>query len=1473
MKADKITYRKFFTVRTFFICSIVLFLFVMVLSQNIFAGCIVDISDVPMETKVQAAPANIMFVIDNSGSMDWEFMTHEDDGKYSGKFYLYPDSAYINYNDRIYSSSYELSASQRTEWKSQWAGYNRIFYNPNAFYSPWPTMTNADTSQPWSNPNNHNAGDSKFNMNGEFYSVGVGGSTEVIVDDKDPGFFLKTPEAWATESNNGYPYYASDYYYTTSKNNAVDDWVTWTPVLPISGKYTVAVWWTSNSNRDTSVYYTVHHQGSDSIQGPFNMQANAGQWNDIGSFNFSADRTEYVKLSPDIAGSSTYSADAVKFYIPSTTISIKNAHYFIINDLNKNGIKDPGEDIYLVNFVNGIRKYYLFNDHNSNGKVDNGELYLKDYADVPAGVKVGKYDENGNFIRFATDAEDLQNFANWFSYYRKRILTVKAAVSGAITKLKGVNIGFYTINPGVRQPVLPVGVKSSDIIIDNKDSGYVESGNWNESSASNEYNGSSRYTANDGYATWTPDLPSSGTYKVYVWYDYWNTRDTNAKYTVHYAGGDYVVRLDQRKNYSQWVDLGQFTFNSGTSGYVRVTRDSSSTGSSTSGDAVKFEATTGGVSVDDTGTLLSLLYSITPGGGTPLRTALNNVGHYFDKDDGNNGNLGPSPFADAADGGGCQQAFTIVMTDGFWNGSSPNVGNQDANTSNIYDGSPYADAYSNTLADVAMKYYKNDLAASLDNVVPTSSCDKASHQHMVTYGVSFGIKGTLNPADYDPCLLNGGKPPWPDPASGNLQKIDDLYHAAINGRGLFFSASNPQELVNSLISVTSNISSRMSSGASVSVNGEELNTQTVLYQASYSSDDWTGDVTAYPVDSTTGEIKKEAKDILWHASDQLQLIDPGDRNIVTYDPDLKKGIDFTYSSLDTNQKTMMNSDSNVVDYIRGKEITGFRTRTKRLADIVHSAPLLMGETIYVGGNDGMLHAFNAATGKERFAYIPNLVMDNYYNKSNPDQSFFKPGYQHKFFVDMTPVAKKNVDFDGDNTDDKFTLLVGGLGKGGKGYYCLDITNADSKNYNSPISDIQDMVKWEYPAATDNDMGYSYSMPVIVQSNIPTSEEPSKNKHKWVIIFGNGYGSANGHAVLYILDVNGTLIRKIDTGVAGCNGLSTPSVIDANNDLRADYAYAGDLKGNLWKFNLTDPDPDKWGVAYKNASSVPQPLFSVPGKPITSKPDVMLNCENNNINSALKCTNQYTHGYMVMFGTGKYLNEQDRLNTDPQYVFGLWDYGDDGDDSEYLGTFNKTGSPQLSNMDPTITLLEQTQVDYGYYDGSFLRTLSNNTPVWSTQCDSTSGQYPDPAPNSNVGWFFELPVPGERIIKDVFIRNNKLIYLTFTPDASPCSGGGTSMINEVNACTGGRLLSPQFDINGDNKITDADRIDIGLVDQSGNKIFVSPTGQSRPGLLYPPAFIRFPGKPVEMKIFSSSAATTETVFEVTEPRGLFYWRLY
>ncbi len=1553
-------------------------------------GYCIDISNDPMDTKVQAAPPNIMFVFDNSGSMDWEFMTQENDGTFRVKntLYLY---LFNDPGDNVYWSGYILSGSARAYWKSQWSGYNKLYYNPHSIYKPWPKMSNADTTYPWSNPVNHASGDPHIDLSAEYYSY-TSPEVSVIVDNNDAGFSLSSL-GWTLHGNDG-DSYGSNYYYSNNGNTGTS-WAKWTPTFSSAGEYEIFGWWRSGINaRVTDASYEIYHNGSTDTSCCYNQRINGGQWNSLGTYEFSADGSEYVKLTATTTGESKYCADAIKFLKSGSgvQISIKNAHYYVVNDVNNNGSYDSGEDIYLVTWEDSDsdgkldhRLYYKISG--AGDTIESGDITHVDPGDVPNSVKSAVYKEDGTLDHYMTDAEELQNFANWYSYYRRRELAAKAAVANSIIDLSWVNVGFYTINSGVRQTVLPVNVDTNAIIVDNKDSGYLEHGVWNESSVSNEYNDSSRYTKAIGnWAKWTPYIPETKKYKVYAWWDYYSNRDSNALYTIHYNGGTDNIRVNQRDSATsnQWVLLGTYSFAKGSTGYVQVTRDHNSTGKSTSADAVKFEPASGGINIDRTDTLLNLLYSIDSHNGTPLRKALLNVGRYYDQTDGYDGNLGTSPYLSASQGGECQQAFTIVMTDGYWNGGSPNVGNQDGNK-----GAPYQDPYPNTLADVAMKYYNKDLSTTLDNHVPTNSYDKKKTQHMVTYAISFGVKGSIDPLDIngdgvpddpsyadDPYFLNPAtpRPVWPDPRPSNASsaKIDDLWHAAVNGRGSFFSADNPQALVEALQKVFKNLKARLASGASVSVNGDELNTGTVVYQSTYRSGQWTGDVVAFPVNPITGEILKEAGDIKWKASDELQSMDwSADRKIITSDGK-GTGLPFLYTSLTTGQKDALDDNSDVVDYIRGEEISGFRQRKKKLGDIVHSAPLLVikdgkdnnnnglvdesGEadgTIFVGSNDGMVHAFNAKTGVERFAYIPHLVFDHLMDLTNVN-------YSHRFYVDSTPYAaairfaagdmsKDGIDNDGDGqideADENYSdsvdndgngvvdeageyktkvVLVGGLGKGGKGYYALDITDMESIDSSKSESDIKDMVMWEYPPLTntdfvyagdqthdgidnnnngvvddsgenysdgidnngdgnideqgekkfkynDNDMGYSFSKAFIVKSYISMNPS-SETNHPWVVIFGNGYNSVNGHAVLYVLNaLTGSLIRKIDTGVGGDNGLSSPAIVDINNDGRADYVYAGDLKGNMWKFDITESDPAKWGVAFgvdgsgngridgTETGDVPKPLFSSPGQPITVAPDVMFHCEGD--------------GYMVLYGTGKFLGETDRSNQDKQTIYGIWDFG--GGQSDYLGTWNET-TGTLSNLALTTkeTLLKQTVVDSRYLNNYYLRTLSDNHADWSL-CHNKKDDNDDSVIDdsgecgTHAGWYFDLPLAGERVIEDGMIRDGNLVIITFIPNDSPCSGGGMSIVHEMNACDGSRLTAPQFDINNDGKVDDNDLITI--TDVNGHTIKVPPTGKGYDGQLHPPVIVSMPDKKREMKILSSSKGTTETLFEKAEPIGMFYWR--
>ncbi len=219
------------------------------------------------------------------------------------------------------------------------------------------------------------------------------------------------------------------------------------------------------------------------------------------------------------------------------------------------------------------------------------------------------------------------------------------------------------------------------------------------------------------------------------------------------------------------------------------------------------------------------------------------------------------------------------MTDGYWNKDDPDVDNADKDEiaepdNSIYDGPPDEDDYSNTLADVAMHYYETDLSPEgttmdngnpgLNDLVPTNQHDDATFQHMATYTVSFGVQGTLTPSAYDLESTDPADwPPWPSPFEGlNTTKIDDLWHAAVNGRGTFTSAANPIELRDSLISIMQNIEARIGSSSSVSVNGDELydevSSDIRMFQASYNSEGWTGDVKAHTVDLVTGSVEVDS---------------------------------------------------------------------------------------------------------------------------------------------------------------------------------------------------------------------------------------------------------------------------------------------------------------------------------------------------------------------------------------------------------------------------------------------------------------------------------------------------------------------------------------------------------------------------------------------------------------------------------------
>jgi len=837
--------------------------------------------------------------------------------------------------------------------------------------------------------------------------------------------------------------------------------------------------------------------------------------------------------------------------------------------------------------------------------------------------------------------------------------------------------------------------------------------------------------------------------------------------------------------------------------------------------------------------LLDDLYSYPwPALGTPLRRGLERVGRYYD-----NVLAMTDPIISA-----CQQNFSVLFTDGFWNGPNPvgAIGNADG------------DANSPTLADVARYYYNTDLSP-LPNQVPTSLLDDNNRQHMVTFTVAFGVDGLLVDTDNDgwpnpPLAVNGN---WGNPFTADPQKIDDMWHAAYNSKGVFVSAQSPQEVVDSIQSALANIADRVGSSASVATNSGTLNAGSYLYQARFDSADWSGQLLAFAINED-GSVDPLPD---WNAGDVLdtQNFNTG-REIITFNPlaDVVpggspegQGVAFRWpaayktpaalTDMSTSQISRLLTNAPhpaataiaaqitanqaygqaITDYLRGQttnEGVGyeFRVRNSVLGDIVNSDPRYVGQPsyrypesiapksysafrtayedrdaiVYVGANDGMLHGFDEANGQERIAYIPHSVFRNLHLLPRQE-------YTHRYYVDSGPnivdAYLATMDDPASAVDGLWrSVLVGGVGGGGQSVFALDVTDPDQFDE----ANAADLVLWEFDDTDDLDMGYTYGKPQIAKMA----------NGRWAAVFGNGYNnteadgnaSATGRAVLYIVDLEtGALIRKLNTNsgaAATPNGLATPTLVDYNGDLVVDLIYAGDLLGNVWKFDVTNASPAVWESDYMSGAN-PRPLFTTQAnQPITTQVQVTFHPDG-------------LDGFMVYFGTGKYLEVTDNqpLGQTTQAFYGIWDKN-----LAALTVFDSTDLVQqtINNQYAEAFDTDDDAVDDANY---ILRDMSDNDVDFA----------------SDMGWKLNLmPVQvegaanasnfGERQVSNAVVRDGRVIFTTLIPSQQPCDFGGSSFVMQVNYRDGGALGFPAFDLNGDGVFDEVDTnasgrmSDVGIV---------------------------------------------------------------
>lgn len=797
----------------------------------------------------------------------------------------------------------------------------------------------------------------------------------------------------------------------------------------------------------------------------------------------------------------------------------------------------------------------------------------------------------------------------------------------------------------------------------------------------------------------------------------------------------------------------------------------------------------------------SKLLGASASGSTPLRGALTFAGRLF-------AGQKPSGVTDDPMQYSCQQNFALLTTDGYWNESSnpkkidgtSDIGNQDGGTTSrpYFEGAVGA---SNSLADTAMYYYNTDLrTADLNNCTssstgadvcennsPISPDDGNQAQHMVTYSLGLGVDGQLRyQKNYktaptgDFAKIKNGTLNWPKPVSNTETAVDDLWHAAVNGRGQYFSAQDPAVLVSSLKEALANISIQYGAGAAAATSTmEPVNGDNFVYVATYTTGKWLGNLESRTIDLSTGasslQANRCAENIAADPTKNIVACTGTMAALVNATSDTRKIVfnsggslvDFTKTNLDaagllenfdvtklnqypiwTAEYKLEASAEKLINYLRGQggydtrdgnAFPLFRYREGVLGDFVGSAPKyvckasatyadpgysafsagLIGESgscsrtpmIYIGGNDGMLHAFNGNTMEELWAFVPTPAISQMWRLA--DNTY---GNNHRFFVDG-PVTVGDVctaNCDNDNAVWK-TILVAGLGagvvQGGdpdigaalSGYFALDVTNPAAPKF-----------LWEITSATPtygSKIGFALGKPWLAKVN------DSSGNARWTVLFSSGFKPDNGGGTLFVVDAySGNVMRSID--LVGGEGFSrfSPKFVKPGIDQTATRVYGGDLAGNVWRINPND------GSALK--------VLTGAGQPFTTAPE-------------LTTCNGKTSVYI---GSGKFVEVADLTDKTPQSFYGFVD------DYETVGTLT---SPRSSLQQLTVT----------------------DTTV---SASSSSG--------SPRGWYLDLPdIPSnggaERVaLVDPVLAGNILTFPSNIPESGVCLASGRSKLYQLPIST-------------------------------------------------------------------------------------------
>ena len=861
------------------------------------------------------------------------------------------------------------------------------------------------------------------------------------------------------------------------------------------------------------------------------------------------------------------------------------------------------------------------------------------------------------------------------------------------------------------------------------------------------------------------------------------------------------------------------------------------------------------------------LYDMNTSGATPVRLALNAIGKMY---------ANKAPYDYEGDARvvkyACQQNFTFITTDGYWNGGAPggiasNDNEQDAarfclQSKGCVD--PRAQSVP-SLADIALYWYnggwdgrspkpdipslRRDLEGKL-GAVPAAGGEN-NRLHMRTYALGLGVDGIMT---YEPnydvlplpggdlykvisqattgCPWNGGgRWVWPDPVTGESSgsaayqsRVDDLWHAAINGHGKYFSASDPLQVVEGLRSALANIEVKTGAAAAAATSTPNISqNDNDIFSATFTTVRWTGRLSKRSVDVATGEVSPKE---LWNTSDTLGArVDASSDERRIYMRNAANGTraNFSYAemgaekgwfdnkcsaltqcaSMSAANRQIVNNGANIVNWLRGHQQhaddTVLRSHTRTtvaegssgsplpivLGDIASSKPAYLREprrnfdrpgysaykvanatraaTVFAAANDGMLHAFNASSGEETWAYAPRITMKKLHLLASTTY-----GTNHIFSVDGSPeVADVKIG------DAWRTVLVAGLNAGGRGYYALDVTDPDDPQ---PL--------WELCADSavcsgihhEEQIGYSFGNP-----QFGTIKDQANGEEKWVVFLTSGYNNipgtdgvagGDGKGYLFVVDIaTGRVLRKVSTDVGSVgtpSGLAKITAIttDPNNDPLVTYVYGGDNTGKMWRFDFTTP------------GTTTRLLMGDAGvdKPFTTRPEVtacrvetaVLDEDGAEDESGKTVAGAQR---VVVFGSGRLLDLIDVANTRLQSAYVLKDSG---------RTIGAGGWPGSSMVKRQLARIEDPAENQDEEDEG--EQIQKAVPY------SISGE------NLNLarqdGWYVDFDQnTGERVNLDPKVVAGTVNVVTNLPSSSTeCSVGGTSIMYQLNVCTG-RAASP------------------------------------------------------------------------------------